>query len=54
MGHRHFKGEQIIQMLPGAETKLVGGKTTEDVYRELGISEQSFQPLVVSALSTPQ
>jgi transposase-like protein len=42
MGRRHFKPEQIIHMLREAEIKLAGGKTTGEVCRELGISEQSF------------
>jgi putative transposase len=41
MGRRHFKTEQIIHMLREAEIKLAGGKTTAEVCRELGISEQS-------------
>jgi transposase-like protein len=42
MGRRHFKPEQIIHMLREAEIKLAGGKTTGEVCRELGISEQSY------------
>ena len=42
MGRRHFKPEQIIHMLREAEIKLAGGKTTGQVCRELGISEQSY------------
>jgi transposase-like protein len=42
MGRRHFKYEQIIHMLREAEIKLAGGKTTGEVCRELGISEQSY------------
>ncbi len=42
MGRRHFKPEQIIHMLRGAEIKLAGGKTIGEVCRELGISEQSY------------
>ena len=42
MGRRHFKPEQIIYMLREAEIKLAGGKTTGEVCRELGISEQSY------------
>jgi transposase-like protein len=38
MGRRHFKPEQIIHMLREAEIK----KTTGEVCRELGISEQSY------------
>ena len=41
MGRRHFKPEQIIHMLREAEIKLAGGKTTGEVCRELGISQQS-------------
>ena len=42
MGRRHFKPEQIIHMLREAEVKLAGGKTTGEVCRELGVSEQSY------------
>lgn len=42
MGRWHFMLERIIHMLRGAEIKLVGGKTTGEVCRELGISEQSY------------
>jgi transposase InsO family protein len=42
MGRRHFKPQQIIHMLREAEIKLAGGKTTGEVCRELGISEQSY------------
>jgi hypothetical protein len=35
MGRRHFKPEQIIHMLREAEIKLAGGKTTDEVCREL-------------------
>ena len=42
MGRWHFMPERIIHMLRGAEIKLVGGKTTGEVCRELGISEQSY------------
>jgi transposase-like protein len=42
MGRRHFKPEQIIHMLREAEIKLADGKTTGEVCRELGISEQSY------------
>jgi transposase-like protein len=42
MGRRHFKPEQIIHMLREAEIKLAGGKTTGEVCRDLGISEQSY------------
>ena len=42
MGRTHFKPEQIIRMLREAEIKLAGGKTTGEVCRELGISEQSY------------
>ena len=42
MGRRRFKPEQIIHMLREAEIKLAGGKTTGEVCRELGNSEQSF------------
>ena len=42
MGRRHFKPEQIIHMVREAEIKLAGGKTTGEVCRELGISEQSY------------
>ena len=41
MGRRHFKPEQIIHMLREAEIKLAGGKTIDEVSRELGISERS-------------
>ena len=36
MGIRHFKPEQVIHMLREAEIKLARGKTTGEVYRELG------------------
>ena len=42
MGRRHFKPEQIIHMLRESEIKLAGGKTADEVIRELGISEQSY------------
>ena len=42
MGRRHFKPEQIINMLREAEIKLAGGKKIGEVCRELGISEQSY------------
>jgi putative transposase len=42
MGRRHFKPEQIIHMLREAEIKLAGGKTIDEVCRELGISEHSY------------
>jgi hypothetical protein len=42
MGRRHFKPEQIINILREIEIKLVGGKVTGEVCRELGISEQSY------------
>jgi len=42
MGRRHFNPGQIIHMLREAEIKLAGGKTTGEVCRELGISEQSY------------
>jgi transposase-like protein len=42
MGRRHFNPGQIIHMLREAEIKLDGDKTTGEVCRELGISEQSY------------
>ena len=42
MGKRHFEPEQIIHMLREADIKLAGDKTTGEVCRELGISEQSY------------
>ena len=42
MGRRRFKSEQIIHMLREAKIKWVGGKTTGEVCRKLGISEQSY------------
>ena len=42
MGKRHFKLEQIIHMLREAEIKFAGGKTTGEVCRGLGVSEQSY------------
>lgn len=42
MARRHFKPEQIIHVLREAKIKLAGGKTTGEVCRELGISEQSY------------
>ena len=42
MGRRHFKPEQIIQMLREAEIKLAGGKTSGEVCRGLGVSEQGY------------
>jgi hypothetical protein len=42
MGRRHFKSGQIIHMLREAEIKLAGGKTTGEVCRELGVSDQSY------------
>ena len=42
MARKRYKPEQIIHMLREAEIKLAGGKTTGEVCRELGISEQSY------------
>jgi hypothetical protein len=42
MGRRHFKPEQVIHMLREAEIRLARGKTTGEVRRALGISEQSY------------
>jgi transposase-like protein len=42
MARKRYTPEQIIHMLREAEIKLAGGKTTGEVCRELGISEQSY------------
>lgn len=42
MGRRHFKAEQIIHLLRKAKFMLGGGKTTGELCRELGISEESY------------
>ena len=42
MARKRYQPEQIIHMLREAEIKLAGGKTTGEVCRELGVSEQSY------------
>ncbi|HSG97088.1 MAG TPA: transposase [Woeseiaceae bacterium] len=42
MGRGQYKPEQIIHMLREAEIKLAGSQTTGEVYRELGIAEQTY------------
>ena len=42
MARKRYTPEQVIHMLREAEIKLAGGKTTGEVCRELGISEQSY------------
>ena len=42
MARKHYTPEQIIHMLREAEIKLADGKTTGEVCRALGISEQSY------------
>lgn len=41
MIRRHFKPEYIIHKLRETDIKFAGVKTTSEVGRELGISEQS-------------
>ncbi len=40
MGRRHFKPEQLIHMLRGAEIKLAGGKKIGSICRCLHINGQ--------------
>lgn len=42
MGRGQYKPEQIIHMLREAEIKLACSQTTGEVYRELGIAEQTY------------
>ena len=42
MRKRLFRSDQIIYMLRDAEIKLASGKTTGEVCREPGLSEQSY------------
>jgi transposase-like protein len=42
MARKRYSAEQIIHMLRQAEIKLVAGKITGKVARDLGISEQTY------------
>jgi transposase-like protein len=42
MGRKHYKAEQIIGMLRGAEVLQGQGMTIGEVSRKLGISEQTY------------
>jgi len=42
MARKRYSAEQIILMLRPVEIKLVAGKITGEVARDLGISEQTY------------
>ena len=42
MGRKRYEAEQIIGKLREAEVELARGKTTGEVCRQLGVSEQTY------------